>query len=236
VDLQGTFLLPQGAGVAKVRRTAGGARIRATFKDLPPPSRFGGEYLTYVLWGIATDGQAANLGEIVPQRGKAVLQAVEPLQTFALVVTAEPDFAVSQPSDAEVLENAAQKAALVSLDTGYVRLRRRQYTLNLDLAAPGALDDQAPSALHQARNAVRLARAAGAPVFAAAAMAKAEMGLLRAESETGENRIPAARACVLSAEAARQKAIQRQATQQVAMDQAQVQDRVDATDPKPDLD
>jgi len=232
IDFQGTVLLPQASGVAKVKCEPGGTRITARFKDLPPASRFGGEFLTYVLWGISTEGRATNLGEIVLKRGQGGLKAIDPLQTFGLVVTAEPYFAVSQPSDVVVLENSARKGALGDVeysDAKYDLLKRGQYTQNLDSAVPMVMDDHTPFDVYQARNAVRIARASGATVYAASAMAKAETYLAMSEIDDGgkKNQILEARQSTQSAEDARLIATERQAAEQVAMDQEIAQDQVD---------
>jgi len=90
IDLKGTVLLPTASGVAKVKGNDGGVRVIAKFKILTPASTFGGEFLTYVLWAVSTEGRATNLGELVLRNGKGEVEATQSLQTFGLVVTAEP--------------------------------------------------------------------------------------------------------------------------------------------------
>jgi len=169
VDLKGTVLLPGASGVATVKGKADGIHITAKVKDLPPASTFGGSFLTYVLWGISTEGKATNLGEIVLKGGRGKLDAIESLQTFGLVVTAEPYFAVSQPSDVVVMENMIRKnteGQVELIDAKYELLRRGQYTLNLSPSEPLVMNASTPFTVYQARNAVRIAQASGASIYA----------------------------------------------------------------------
>ncbi len=106
VDLAGTALMPSAEGNAKVRSKRGTMEVEAEFGSLQSPATFGGEYLTYVLWAISPDGHAVNLGEVlVGGNDRSKLTATTNLQAFALIVTAEPYFAVRQPSNVVVLEN-----------------------------------------------------------------------------------------------------------------------------------
>jgi hypothetical protein len=162
IDLMGTVLVRNASGEATVKSEDGSIQIKAMVKNLPPASTFGGEFLTYVLWGISTEGRATNLGEIVLKHGKGTVKVIEKLQTFGLVVTAEPYFAVSQPSDVVVLENAVGKDAKSQfelIDAKYELLKRGQYTLNMEPSSPMAMDEKTPFDVYQARNAVRIARA-----------------------------------------------------------------------------
>ena len=233
IDFKGSALMPNASGMAKVKCEGGGTRITAKFKDLPAASSFGGEYLTYVLWAISTEGRATNLGELVLDHGKGKLKAVDPMQCFGLVVTAEPYFAVTSPSDVVVMENAARKDATPEVEYINARfdlLKRGQYTLDLDSSAPMVMDEKTPFDLYQARNAVRIARAAGAATYAQGALTKAVTYL--AQSEAGEGgkkgRIMEAREAVQSAEDARLIAVQRQAEAQLALDRQFAQARLDA--------
>jgi outer membrane protein OmpA-like peptidoglycan-associated protein len=186
-----------------------------------------------VLWGISTEGRATNLGEIVlDKHGKGELKVTDALQTFGLVVTAEPYFAVSQPSDVVVLENVARKSSqeqVEYIDAKFSLLKRGQYDLNLDSAAPSAMDDKTPFDVYQARNAVRIAHAAGGTAYAPTAMDKAETNLKLAEDGNGakKTRISEARESIQSSEDARLIAVQRQAAEQVLLDQKMAQDKVD---------
>src|SRR5579863_1300177 len=110
VDFRGTPLSPHSEGKAHVEAKRGRVQVRAEFENLEPPRTMGRAYLTYVLWAISSEGQPNNLGEIVVLEGKkGKLEATTKLQSFGLIVTAEPYFAVTFPSDAVVIENVARK-------------------------------------------------------------------------------------------------------------------------------
>lgn len=232
IDLLGTVLVPNASGEAKVRSQDGVIQISAKFKNLPPASTFGGEFLTYVLWGISPEGRASNLGEVLLQNGHGWVKVTEKLQTFGLVVTAEPYFAVTQPSDVVVLENAVRKGSTQQfefIDAKYELLKRGQYTLNLKPLEPLAMDAKTPLGLYQARNAVRIARAAGAQAYAPEAFGKAQQYLVEAEGPKGgpKAKAIAAREAVQRAEDARLIAVQRQNVEQVALERKQNEDKVD---------
>src|ERR1700686_633621 len=109
IGFEGTSLLPAAKGEAKVTSERGGITIDANFKGLPPANGFGKEYLTYVLWAISADGRPVNLGEILPNHDKSSLHVTTSFQSFGMVVTAEPYFSVSQPSDLVVLQNVIRQ-------------------------------------------------------------------------------------------------------------------------------
>ncbi len=232
VDLLGTVLAANASGEARVESEDGGIQIKAKVKNLPPPSTFGGEYLTYVLWAISPEGRATNLGELVLEHGKGKLKVMEKLQTFGLVVTAEPYFAVSQPSNVVVMENAIQKGSKQKfefIDARYELLKRGQYTLNMEAVAPLPRDDKTPFEVYQARNAVRIARASGASGYAPEAFGKATSFLAEAEITTGPHkaRRVSAREAVQRAEDARLIAVQRQQVELVALERKLNQESLD---------
>lgn len=226
IDFVGTPLLPQARGDATIKGERGYIRVDANFERLEPATRFGPEYLTYVLWAITPEGRATNLGELQVSGDDGELKVTTELQAFGLVVTAEPYFAVTQPSDVVVLENVLRKegvfqdrtvGAVEVIDAKYELLRRGSYLMNQNPAQfrgeqikPGV-----PLDLAEARNAVNLARLAGADRYAADTFAKAQ-GLLR-EAETAEkerrNRnaiMMPARQAAQTAEDSRLIALQRQ--------------------------
>ena len=232
IDLLGTVLVANAKGEARVKSEDGAIQITAHVKNLPPASTFGGEFLTYVLWGISPEGRATNLGEIILEHGKGKVTVSEKLQTFGLVVTAEPYFAVSQPSDVVVMENAIRKGSKEQfefIDAKYELLKRGQYTLNLTPAAPMVMDEKTPFGVYQARNAVRIAQASGAAFYAPEAMGKAENYLAQAESTTGSKkaRVIAAREAVQRSEDARLIAVQKQEVERVALEKKLNQDQLD---------
>jgi outer membrane protein OmpA-like peptidoglycan-associated protein len=231
IDLLGTVLVPNASGEAKVKSEDGAIKITAKFKNLPAASTFGGEFLTYVLWGISPEGRAENLGEVLLKHGKGSVKVTEKLQTFGLVVTAEPYFAVSQPSDVVVLENAMRKGSKEQfefIDAKYELLKRGQYTMNLSPLGPMVMDEKTPFGVYQARNAIRIAQAAGASAYAPEALGKAQSYLAEAESQDSKKaRAISAREAVQRAEDARLIAVQRQDKERLAMERKLNQDKLD---------
>lgn len=106
IGFRGTPLLPEARGEAKVESKQGYIEVEVEFDELEPATQFGPEYLTYVMWAITPEGRATNLGEVLLNGTESKLNVTTELQAFGLVVTAEPYFAVSQPSDVVVLENS----------------------------------------------------------------------------------------------------------------------------------
>lgn len=187
VDLKGTSLMPQATGRAKVDSKAGRLEINAGLSHIERPSKFGVEYLTYVLWAVTPEGRSVNLGEVVPNgEGKCDLHVTTDLQAFGLLVTAEPYFAVTRPSSLVVVENVIRqetKGWEQAIDAKFDMLEGGQYTVDLSAAQlPSATSDpKTPLDLVEARNAVAIAKAAGAAQYAADSLSKAEDFLARAE-------------------------------------------------------
>jgi outer membrane protein OmpA-like peptidoglycan-associated protein len=188
VDFQGTALMPDAEGEAKVESKQGYVEIEVEFDDLNfPASKFGPEYLTYVLWAITPEGRATNLGEVILNGNESKLNVTTELQNFALIVTAEPYFAVTQPSDVVVMENAIRsdtRGKIDVVDAKYELLQRGQYVLNVDGNRFEAVrqDPDVPLELLEARNAVQIARVAGAEKYAPESLAKAVGALEQAEN------------------------------------------------------
>jgi outer membrane protein OmpA-like peptidoglycan-associated protein len=166
VDLAGTALLPSADGEAKVRSKRGTMEVEADFGNLQSPTIFGTEYLTYVLWAISPEGHAVNLGEILlGGNNRSKLTATTELQAFALIVTAEPYFAVRQPSNVVVLENvirADTKGTPVAVKAKYELMERGGYIPTGYKFDPVVLDAKLPLEFLEARNAVRIAKSEGA--------------------------------------------------------------------------
>lgn len=233
VELKGTGLAPDAIGQAKIKNKDGHLRIIAKVEHLPPASTMGGEYLTYVLWGVSPEGRAANLGEVVLKDGHGKLEVTESLMAFGLVVTAEPYFAVTTPSDAVVMENkvTAKTSPQVELvEAKFELLQRGQYTRNMAALEPMDMDPKKPFELYQARNAVRIARASGAEHFAADPFNKAVTMLQQAETaQCGKaGRIASAREAIQKAEDARLVAVQNQAGQTAALERRLAEDKIEA--------
>src|ERR1039458_2569977 len=217
IDFRGTELLPDARGEAKVQSKQGRMQIEVDFDGLQPATRNGAEYLTYVLWAVTPEGRTANLGEVLLNGTKSKLEVTTELQVFALVVTAEPYYAVRQPSDLIVLENVVRAdtvGKIEEIDAKYELLHRGEYQR---LANPLALkmDRKLPLELYEARNAVQIARAVGADRFAAETFQKAEKNLSQAEAyqarKAGEKPVAmTAREAVQMAEDSRAIAVKRQ--------------------------
>ena len=134
IDFQGTPLMPAARGEAKVESKQGYMEVEVEFDNLQSATRFGPEFLTYVLWAITPEGRATNMGEVILNGTKSKLDVTTELQAFGMVVTAEPYFAVSQPSDAVVMENFVRKdtvGKVEEIDAKYELLQRGQYTVNV---------------------------------------------------------------------------------------------------------
>ena len=226
IDFKGTQKMPAARGEAKVESKQGYIEIEVEFDNLRSATQFGPEYLTYVMWAITPEGRATNLGEVILNGTKSKLNVTTELQAFGLVVTAEPYFAVSQPSDVVVMENAVRWDTLGQVEqitTRYELLQQGQYTLD---APPGELkplpvDKDTPLDLNQARNAVRIARWAGAHRDAAGSFEKAQKALQQAEAykarKAGTKPISMmAREAAQTAEDARLIALKRQEDQRLA--------------------
>lgn len=178
--------MPQAAGEAKVESKSNRIEIDAKFEGLEEATKFGLEYLTYVMWAISPQGRAENLGEVSLKNGSGHVKAITDLQTFGMVVTAEPYFAVTQPGNVVVLENifgAATTGKVENIDAKYELLARGTYSSSntkIESAIFG-IDRKTPLELFEARNAVRIAHIAQADKYAASTVSKAEQQLKGAE-------------------------------------------------------
>jgi outer membrane protein OmpA-like peptidoglycan-associated protein len=190
VDFQGTPLAPAVHGSAKVESERGVIHVDAEIKDLAQPSAFGPEYLTYVLWAISPDGRPVNLGELTLDHygagSTSKIETTSDIQTFGLIVTAEPYYAVTQPSDAVVAENIVRpdtRGVVESVNARYELMPRGGYTLQ-DRAhrfVPIIVGKKNPFELYEAENAVQLARLAGADQYAPESFNQAAAALQQAE-------------------------------------------------------
>jgi outer membrane protein OmpA-like peptidoglycan-associated protein len=209
VDFVGTPLLPNAVGTAKVEGKKGYIAIDARFDKLEPATRFGHEYLTYVLWAITPEGRATNLGEVQVDDKDARIQVTTELQAFGLILTAEPYFAVTQPSDVVVMENIVRAGTVGTsevIQAKYDLLNRGSYLMSQDASQlkRQPLEPGAPLDLAEARNAVALARLAGADRYAGETFTKA--AALLATAETARERKRGANAIMMPARQAAQTA------------------------------
>ncbi len=177
INFQGTELMPGAAGEAKVESKRGALAIDVEFSGLDKPTSFGGEYLTYVLWAISPEGRPVNIGEVlVGGNHRSKLDVTTDLQAFALIVTAEPYYAVRRPSNVVVLENAIRSdtvGATEAVDAKYELIDRGGYIPTGYKFDPVVLNAKLPLEFFEARNAVRIAQSAGAERYAAASYQKA---------------------------------------------------------------
>jgi outer membrane protein OmpA-like peptidoglycan-associated protein len=170
IDFAGTALMPQATGQAKVESKKGYIEIEVEFANLEKPTTFGNEYLTYILWAISPEGRAINLGEIlVGDNHRSKVDVTTDLQAFALVVTAEPYYAVRQPSNVVVIENvlrADTKGTFETVDAKYELLERGGYIPTGYKFDPVVLNTRLPLEFFEARNALRIAQSEGAETYA----------------------------------------------------------------------
>ena len=170
VDFAGTDLMPGANGQAKVESKKGYIEIEVEFGNLQKPTTFGNEYLTYILWAISPEGRSVNLGEVlVGGNHRSKLNVTTDLQAFALVVTAEPYYAVRQPSNVVVLENVIRedtKGTTEAVDTKYELLDRGGYIPTGYKFDPVVLNSKLPLEFFEARNALRIAQSEGAETYA----------------------------------------------------------------------
>jgi outer membrane protein OmpA-like peptidoglycan-associated protein len=186
IDFRGTALLPEAHGEASVESKQGVIKIDARMEKLRPATDYGPEYLTYVMWAITPEGRATNVGEVLLNGDRSKLDATTDLQSFGLIVTAEPYFAVTQPSNVVVMENFVRRdtvGTIEQVDAKFDLIQRGQYIMNVNPAEvqPMRLGSKAPLELYEARNAVRIARWTGAEQYAPDTYLKAVQGLENAE-------------------------------------------------------
>src|SRR5580704_456809 len=234
VDMTGTSVMSQANGEAKVqaRANAGLTNIELSVKDMTPPSNIGAEYLTFVLWAVTADGRTGNLGEIrLNKNGEGKLTATTPAQTFSMIITAEPYFAVRVPSEVVVMEMETRKNTKGKLFpiTSYKLMKRSQYA---KLGNPLALtpDPKVPLEMYEARNAVDIAKARGSAQYAPDIFSKAVASLQMAESYLTSNAdkkqiISTSKQAVQFAEDARALSAERQDQERIAAEKQAAADK-----------
>src|ERR1700733_10876951 len=235
VDLRGTPLAPDATGHADVNSRPGYIEVKTEMHKLLPASQYGPEYLTYVLWAITPEGRSKNLGEVVLDGGNSHLDVTTDLQAFALIVTAEPYFGVSQPSDVVVMENIIREDTIGKIEQTSVKydlLKRGSYTL---VGVPGKFhpvrtDKAVPLQLLEAENAVQIAQVANADQYAKDTYDSADSLLRQAETYQVRNAgskpvITTAGEAVKNAETARLLALKRQEDERIAREKQEAADR-----------
>jgi outer membrane protein OmpA-like peptidoglycan-associated protein len=183
VEFQSSSRMPSAAGEAKVEGKKTNVEIDAKFQGLEDSSKFGLEYLTYVLWAISPQGRPVNLGELALDHGRGHIKTFTDMQTFGMIVTAEPYAAVSQPGNTVILENVVV-AAGEDITAKYELLGSGTYSsVNTHIQdAIFGIDPNTPRELFEARNAVRIAHLMAADKFAPTIIAKADEQLRQAET------------------------------------------------------
>jgi outer membrane protein OmpA-like peptidoglycan-associated protein len=189
IDFNGTPIMAMGKGSAKVESERGVIKIGAEFKNMAPPSSFGPEYLTYVLWAISPDGRPVNLGELTlngyGMGSDSKIDTTSDIQTFGMMVTAEPYYSVTQPSDVVVMENVVRpttQGVIENINAKFELMPRGMYTNHGRASGftPILVGKKDPFELYEAQNAVQLARVAGAQKYASDSFQKAQDALQQA--------------------------------------------------------
>jgi outer membrane protein OmpA-like peptidoglycan-associated protein len=228
VDFQGTDLLQRASGEARIEGKKTNFQIEAKFQNLEDATKFGLEYLTYVLWAVSPQGRPVNLGEVTLEHGNAHVKAFTDLQAFGLIVTAEPYFAVTQPGNMVVMESSSLSGGgsgggSENIEAKYELAPRGTYSstnTHIEDAIFG-IDSKTPLELFEARNAVRIAKNASADKYAAFIFSKAGQQMMHAEEvyRQKQNRATveaAAKEAVETAEEARLMAVKKKAEDEAA--------------------
>jgi len=185
IDFAGTNLMSGASGEAKVASKRGAMEIEVEFAGLDKPTSFGTEYLTYVLWAISPEGRSVNIGEVlVGENHRSKLDVTTDLQAFALIVTAEPYYAVRRPSNVVIMENVVRPDTVgtsEAVDAKYELIDKGGYIPTGYHFDPVVLNSELPLEFFEARNAVRIAKSAGAENYAAASYEKAVTQMKQAD-------------------------------------------------------
>jgi outer membrane protein OmpA-like peptidoglycan-associated protein len=226
VNFAGTDLMPTANGEAEVNSKRGTIEVKAEFGNLQSPKTFGNEYLTYILWAISPEGRAVNLGEVlVGDDSRSKLHVTTDLQAFALIVTAEPYYAVRQPSNVVVLENVIRKdtkGTIETVDAKYELMERGGYIPTGYKFDPVVLNAKLPLEFFEARNAVRIAQSEGAEQYAPESYQKAVQLMNNADEYATRKHvedkplIAVARDAVQTAEDARAISVKKMDDQRIA--------------------
>lgn len=243
VDFAGTDLMPSANGEAKVESKRGAMEIEAEFGNLQRPITFGNEYLTYVLWAISPEGRAVNLGEVLlGDTNRSKLNVTTDLQAFALIVTAEPYYAVRQPSNLVVLENVVRRdteGTSEAVNAKYELMERGGYIPTGYKFDPVVLNARLPLEFFEAHNALRIAQAEGAEQYASESYQHAVQLMNKTDEYATKRDVPrkrliaVAREAVQTAEDARAIAVkkmdeERQAGERQASADAQSRSQAEA--------
>jgi outer membrane protein OmpA-like peptidoglycan-associated protein len=251
IDFEGTVLLPRAKGDATVESKRGRITIDAKFRHIDPPTKYGREYLTYVLWAITPEGRPRNLGEVlIDGSDNAKLSVTTDLQALGLIVTAEPYYSVTAPSDVVVLENVVRPDTIGRVEevsARYDLLPRGQYTMTINPRQLRSVDGEGEKLpydryealleLYQAENAINIARSLGADRYAPESLSKAQSLLIGAQDMQARRQdthmiVSRAREATQMAEDARIITVKRRDEDRLSRDRQQEQEesraRIDA--------
>jgi outer membrane protein OmpA-like peptidoglycan-associated protein len=244
VDFIGTTLMPLANGEAKVESERGSIKIRAEFGNLQSPKSFGNEYLTYILWAISPEGRAVNLGEVlVGGNDRSKVEVTTDLQAFALIVTAEPYYAVRQPSNVVILENIVRentKGTTEAVNARYELMERGGYIPTGYHFDPVVLNARLPLEFFEARNALRIAQSEGAETYATSSYQHAVELMNTADGYATRKHIESkpliavSREAVQTAEDARQISVKKMAEERAELERRAAADAQTATQKQAD--
>ena len=219
ISFAGTPLLPFAKGQAKVENKKGVITIQAELQKMSPANTLGAEFLTYVLWAITPEGRARNLGEFQLNGDKSKLTVTTQLPNFAMIVTAEPYFAVSYASEEVVLQGVPSSDTKGQITPVVAQLLSRS-TYHESQLQPLEIDPKVPLIVYEARNALRIAQLQGAEKYAANAWASAKQAQAQMEDYISRKQknpiLTAARSATQQAEDARSIAVKQEAEEKVA--------------------
>jgi outer membrane protein OmpA-like peptidoglycan-associated protein len=187
IDFKGTAYMPFAKGEARVENRDGRVALDVRLEKMEPASKFGPPFMTYVLWAITPEGNARNLGPLTLDRDRTRLEVTTNFQSFAMIVTAEPYYAVTVPSEMVVLENEVRQDTRGKVDLVDARyeLFQRGYWEEGKFE-PLAMDDpKTPFEYYEAQNAMRIARWAQADKYAPESYQKAEAQVKQADVYRG---------------------------------------------------
>jgi len=246
INFRGTDLMPGASGEARVESKRGTMKIDVELQSLDKPTTFGNEYLTYVLWAISPEGRSVNVGEVlVGDNHRSKLEVTTDLQAFALIVTAEPYYAVRRPSNVVVLENEIRPDTLgtsEAVDAKYELIDRGGYIPTGYKFDPVVLNSKLPLEFFEARNAVRIAKSAGAEENATSSYENAIAQMKRADDLATmkhverKSLISASREVVQTADDAREIAVKRIDAERVDADRNAAAQRVSDANAKSERD
>jgi outer membrane protein OmpA-like peptidoglycan-associated protein len=219
IDFEGTDLMSGAKGEAKVDSHRGAMEVKVEFWNMQKPTTFGPEYLTYVMWAISPEGRPVNLGEVlIGGNDRSKLDVTTDLQAFALIVTAEPYYAVRRPSNVVVMENAIRPDTVGTtevVDAKYELIDRGGYIPTGYKFDPVLLNTKLPLEFFEARNALRIAQSAGAERYASSSYANAAGQMKQADDMAVRRNVDkkglssTSRLVVQTAEDAREIAVKR---------------------------